>query len=193
MRRTLPLLLTALAALAGCDDVENPDHDHDHDHEHGLITAVELTFSPQGGGDASTFTWDEDGDKDEIVLAAGAAYDLSVAFLNSEEDPVEDVTGEIEEDAEAHQVFWLGSGVEDGLVSYSYEDADANGLPLGLDNVMSADAAGSGDLRVVLRHMPEEDGSAVKVEGLAEVVAADGFGGVGGDSDVDATFSLTVQ
>ena len=44
-----------------------------------------------------------------------------------------------------------------------------------------------------LRHMPPENDSPVKVEGLAEDVAEGGFEAIGGANDIQVTYSLTVE
>lgn len=201
MRRSLALLLPALA-LAACADVENPDHDH----ENEVVTTVVLTFTPEGGGEALEFTWadpEDDGSPviDEIVLADGATYALTVAFLNALEDPAEDLTDEIADESDQHQVFITGSAVEGpatgenaaAVISHAYADTDANGAPVGLDNDITALGAGSGELIVTLRHLPEEGGVPAKTEDLAETVAASGFAAIGGDNDAQVTFSLTVE
>ncbi|MBX2804302.1 MAG: hypothetical protein KTR31_41960 [Myxococcales bacterium] len=197
--RWLPLM--ALAAACG-GDVETPDGEN----EEEVITTVVLTFAPQGGGAAVEASWvDVEGDGnpviDDIVLADGTAYDLSVAFLNELEDPAEDITEEIADEDDEHQIFVTGSGVQgpatgtnaNAVVEHAYADMDGEGLPIGLANTVTALAAGTGDFVITLRHMPPEDGNAVKVAGAAEDVAASGFGAIGGDNDVEATFPIEVQ
>jgi hypothetical protein len=204
MRRILPFLL--LAAMA-CNDTEKPgdghdhDHDHDHDHESELMNEVVLTFTPQAGGDDIVVTWVDGEDNDTpIVLADADDYDLSVGFFNTLEDPAEDITLEIADEADEHQLFFTGSAVAgpastsmDAIVTHSYVDTDDNGLPLGLENTITTDAVGSGDFIVTLRHMPAESGNAVKVDALAEDVAESGFGAIGGNNDVQITLTLEVQ
>jgi len=209
-----------LFGTTGCADVEDHDdhghgHGHDHDgHNHGLTTTVILNFAPLDGGDILSFSWSDpenDGNPiiDDIVLPDGSdmaehaarTYDVTVELWNDLEDPAEEVTPEILEQDDAHQFFFMGSAVEgpatgenpDAIVEHAYADFDANGLPLGSENTFTTLALGSGALRVVLRHMPPEDGNPVKVEGLAETVAQDGFGAIGGGDDVDVTFDLTVE
>ena len=205
------LLMAALLA-GGCDDVT--DHDHDHDHNHGLATRVVLNFTPTDGGETLSFTWTDpnnDGNPtiDSIALPDGSedethverVYELSVEVWNDLEDPAEDVTAEIEEQAEQHQLFFTGSAVEgpatgangSALVSQEYADVDGDGLPVGLENTVTTVATGSGELVVTLRHLAPEDGEATKVAGLAETVADGGFSAIGGDTDIQVTFDLTVE
>jgi len=197
-----------LLFTGACGDVEG-EHDHDHhghDHEHEVITTVELSFTPQSGGTALVFTWadpEDDGNPeiDAIALTDGETYDTTVAFLNELEAPAEDITEEIGDEGDEHQVFFTGSGVQgpatgtnaSAVVEHAYADTDGDGLPLGLDNTFTTLGVGSGELTLTLRHLPEENGSAVKLDGLAEDVAAGGFDSIGGDNDVSITFNIEVQ
>ncbi len=198
--RLTPLLLLFTGA---CGDVEDDGHGHSHD-DNEVITTVTLTFTPDAGGSDLVFTWadpEDDGDPviDDIVLPSGD-YALSVGFLNELEDPAEDITEEIADEDDAHQVFFTGSGIEgpatgtnaSAVITHSYADADANGNPVGLDNDISTIAAGTGELLVTLRHMPPEDGNDVKTSTAAEDVASGGFAAIGGDNDAEVTFPIEV-
>jgi len=203
-RITAALLLSLSTA---CSDVEGDGHDHQHhDHNHGLSTSLYLELTPRSGGDVLSFAWSDpenDGDPviDDVLLADGEIYDLGLAVWNELEDPAEDVTVEISDDAEEHQFFFTGDAVQgpatgenaDAIVEHAYADTDANGAPVGLENTLAAIAAGSGSLVVTLRHIPPEDGNAVKTEGLAEAVAADGLGAIPGENDIQVEFPVTVE
>ena len=205
--RTIPYL-TALALVfaGGCSDVEGDDHDHDHDHEHEVITTVELSLTAASDGTSLVFTWADVDDSanpviDDMLLTDGETYDVSVTFWNELEDPAEDITPEIGDEADEHQIFFTGSAVQGpatgdnaaAILEHAYADADAGGLPLGLDNTLTTLGAGSGELILTLRHLPPENDEAVKVEGLAEDVAASGFGAIGGANDAQVTFPVDVQ
>lgn len=191
-------------ALGACKDVKDPDDVNVNE----AITTVGLTFTPQGGGAAIEAAWSDpenDGNPviDDIVLSDGTDYDVAVTFLNELADPVEDISLEVGEENDVHQVFFLGSAVEgpstgtnaDAVVTHAYSDTDDNGNPLGLDNAFATIGAGTGTLEVLLRHMPDEEGGSgtLKVAGLAEVVATDGTAALPGDTDADVSFSLTVE
>jgi hypothetical protein len=203
VRRCVPALaVLAPLALSACLDVENPD---DGENEEEVITRVALTFTPAGGGEAVVAAFadpENDGNPtiDPITLAVGTTYALALTFENQLADPVEDITAEVADEADEHQVFVYGAGVQgpatgdnpDHVVTHAYADEDAAGLPIGLDNTVVAAVAGSGDFKVMLRHLPAEGGVVVKVEGLAESFAVDG-NGIAGEADVDVTFPLTVE
>jgi len=185
-------MIAVLMTLLACSDVTKPGSIDDH--VHGVIESVTLTFSPQSGG-ADVASEYHDGEADPITLAAGEVYDLSVAFGDHDHDS----TGEIEADAEEHQIFFLGEGVDSeatgttgGMLSIAYADSDDNGLPLGLWAEAEATAAGEVTLGVVLRHLPPENDVALKVDGLAETVASDGLAAIGGESDVDVDFFVEI-
>lgn len=171
------LTLLPLALLAACGD---PGGGHGHDEE--VITTVTLMFRGIDGVER-TFVYDDpDGDGgsaptvDVITLPAGD-YTMYVGFENRLESPPEDITQEIADEAEDHQVFFAS-----GAFSHAYYDADANGLPIGLMNMMMTTTPGSGDLRVTLRHMPPINGQPIKDGTTA-----------GGTADVDVLFPVTVQ
>lgn len=192
MRSFVPALLLLLAA---CTDTTQPE-DGD---EGELITTVVLTLTPTSGGEAITATWadpeaDGDPEVDAILLADAEDYALSVAFLDELADPAVDITEEISDEAEEHQVFFTGDAVEtDGILGHAYDDSDANGLPLGLVNTLETIAVGSGTLTVTLQHLPPEGDVVVKVAGLEDQVASGGVGAIGGDTDVQVSFAVTVE
>ena len=185
------------ALLMGCSDVENADHHHDHNH--GVATAVTLTFVDQELGDELVFSFRDD-TAEPIVLAASRSYDLTVAILEGDADDEADMTEEIRSDGAAHQIFFLGDDIEspasysdDPLLLVSPTDADENGVFIGLENVAdTTDLAGTGSLNVVLRHLPPENGVAIKDETTAQTVAEEGLAAIGGANDVDVTFALEV-
>jgi hypothetical protein len=188
MRFFAPVVLLLAAA---CNDTTEPDGEN----EEEVVTTVELTFS--AGGTDIVATWadpEDDGSPviDDITLADGTSYDVTIRFLNELEDPAEEITTEIEDEDDEHQVFFTGDAVG-SILTHAYEDADAGGLPVGLDNTIDTTGTGTGELTITLRHLPEEDGTAQKVEGLADDAAANGFGDLPGDNDFQGTFNVTVE
>lgn len=192
----------ALGVIA-CGDVENPRHDN----ENEVITTVVLTFTPSGGGTPVVATFnDPDGDGGDapsveaIALDPSTTYATTVTFLNALEDPAEDITEEIAAEPEEHQVFFTGSAVRGpatgdnpaAVLEHAYDDADANGDPIGLTNTVHTIASGTGELTLTLRHLPAVNGTPVKTAELAATVASDGIGALPGDSDAQVTFAVAV-
>lgn len=203
MKKIMMILALLSLPLTGCEDVGD-GHNHSHDHE--VITTVTLSFTPQGGGDAVEAQWTDpelDGEPviDDITLMDADDYDLSVRFTNEQEQPIEDITEEILDEEDQHQIFVTGSAVQgpatgtngSAIVEHAYADTDDGGLPIGVENTITTLGTGSGEVTVTLRHMPYEDGEPIKVSGLAEDVADGGFGSIGGANDVEVTFNLEVQ
>jgi hypothetical protein len=149
------MLLTGVVALSSCkkDDPEPDD-------ENELITTVQLVFKKDGSPD-KVFTWrDISGSTsvDTIQLEDGTVYELEARFLDESKTPVEEITEEIAEEDEDHQVFYISN--PGSLFTLTYQDEDANGLPIGLNMRAISGDSGSGTLRVVLKHAPgEKDGN----------------------------------
>ena len=183
--KLLPLAVLAAVTFAACDDddpiIEAPN-------EEELITTVTLVLT--SGSDVVTFTQvdlDGDGGTDATVtggsLAAGTTYDYAVTFLNATETPPEDITVEVREEDEEHQVFVAFEGVAATLAD---QDLDDDGRPLGVTGEITvADtASGSGFLTVTLVHEPNKDAAGV----------ADGdITNAGGETDVEARFPVDIR
>ena len=76
-------------------------------------------------------------------------------------------------------------------MTHAYDDADANGLPIGLLNTVVA-SSGGGELVVTLRHVPALGDSPVKSAELAATVRDNGFSAIGGTTDAQVTFPVQV-
>jgi len=203
--RIYPLILMTSICLAACggDDDDEPG---DGGNEGEVITTVALNFAPEGGGDQVTAVWDDPDSEggapptiDPIDLTAGTTYTLTIEFLNRREQPPEDITDEVEDESDQHQIFLTGTAVDgpasdqDGApLTHTYADEDADGLPVGLENTISA-AAGTGELTVTLRHLPPVNDIAVKTSDLAQAVLDSGFGSLAGSTDVQVDFDVTVE
>ncbi len=195
----VPCALLILATACG-DPEGEAEHDHDHD-EQEVLTSILLTFTPDGGGDAVLAEFrdvDGDGGDDPIIvdptLMANTTYDVSVSILNETLDPSDEdynIDREIEAEAEEHQLFYTGDGIEDGLFTWmttdresDYTENSGEDLPVGLSGVLTTGDAGRGKLTVTLMHQPPVNGMAVKTT----------TSGVGdGEVDVTVTFDVTVE
>ncbi|PWL30336.1 hypothetical protein [uncultured Roseivirga sp.] len=174
-----------LSVFTACDS-DDPEPVN----EEELITTVELTFTNDNDASdvvSASFTdLDGEGGNDPIIdnisLMANATYTLTVKFLNEEETPAEDITEEVEEEDDEHQVFYIATGVNG--FTYSYNDADDNQNPLGLEGTVTTGAAGDGSLRVVLVHEPNKTASGVSAGDITNA---------GGEADIDVTFNLSIQ
>jgi hypothetical protein len=174
--------------------------------ENEVFTTITLTFTPSAGGAPVVAAFDDsDGDGGKAptiasVMLGSGMFNLAVKFENKLENPPEDITEEIHDEANDHQIFFTGTAVngpasnQSGApLTHAYADTDSKGLPVGLENKITA-AAGTGMLTVTLRHLPPVNSVAVKTASLAEMVrTSGGFMGLAGSTDVQVTFPVTVQ
>ena len=168
-------------AMIGCsDDDSAPEVINDEE----LITTVILTLTQESGDQVVLTTVDLDGDgPDEPVTTVvgnfteNTQYQGAVRFLNETETPAEEITEEVLEEADEHQVFYTTT---DGLnIETQYEDEDSQGNPLGLQITLTTGAASQGSLTVTLRHEP--------------VKPNDGLDSAGGETDIATSFDVTIE
>ena len=104
-------------------------------------------------------------------------YQGAVRFLNETETPAEEITDEVIEEADEHQVFYT---ISEGLnITTTYLDFDSNGNPLGINITLETGEASSGSLTITLRHEP--------------VKPNDGLDSAGGETDVTTTFDVSIE
>ena len=153
--------------------------------EEEVITTMTVTLvNHQNGNDVVTMqTQDLDGDgpNEPVVtvsgpLSAGTSYSGSIQWLNEMEDPAEDITEEILEEDDEHQVFFSASGV---VMEFVYMDFDGDGNPLGTQFVLAPISQGDGSLTITLVHEPNKPN--------------DGLDTAGGEIDIQTTFPVTVE
>lgn len=176
------LVFILMATLIGC----KKDDDAEPVNEEEVITTVTVTLVPQGGGTTVTLQsrdLDGDGPNAPVVtvsgnLIAGTTYGGTIVFLNETESPAENITEEVIDEAEEHQVFFIPSASLDA--AFTYGDFDADNNPLGTIFALVTGAASNGTLNVVLRHEPQKPNNGT----LADA---------GGETDVSVTFNVTIQ
>ncbi|WP_337042761.1 hypothetical protein [Emticicia sp. 17c] len=174
---TLGMLFSMTACKKESVDVEE---------ENEIITTVKLNFT--AGGTTQSFVFnDPDGDGgnaplkfDNISLKANTTYTLTVELMDESKNPAQDITKEVQTESDEHLFVFTPS--PSNLLTYTYGDKDARNLPIGLTGTVKTGAAGSGKLKVQLRHQPPINGKDVK----------DGTPTPGSD-DVNLDFNLSVQ
>ena len=172
-------------AMVGCSDDDTPEVIN----EEELITTVILTLTPESGNQVVLTTIDLDGDgpqEPETTVSGSFAentqYQGVVAFLNQTETPAEDITQEVIEEADEHQVFYtVGEGLN---ITTTYVDFDSNGNPLGVNITLITGEASSGSLTVTLRHEPNK---------LADGVSNGDITNAGGETDITTTFDVSIE
>lgn len=181
----IPLLILAIV-FTGCSDDDPPAPTN----EEEVITTMTIRLTPSGGGTEITLkTQDLDGEggNEPVVtvsgnLTAGTTYDGIIELLNETETPAENITEEVQEEADEHQFFYtIGTGLD---VTTTYEDEDGDGNPIGVEFTLTANTASSGDLTFTLRHEPSKSASGV---------AGGDITNAGGETDIEETFSISVE
>jgi hypothetical protein len=183
MKYLLYILPLFVLTLISCD----PD-DPDPVNEEEVITTLTYTLQPTAGGSPVVFSFrdiDGDGGLDPMIsagsLAANTEYNGSVTLLNETEDPAEDITEEVREEDDEHQLFYVISGANANII---YLDQDGDGNPLGLMTRLTTGEASTGTITVILRHEPDK--SVLGADPNDPVLA-------GGETDIEVTFNLDIQ
>lgn len=177
-------LLALLVTLNACDKANEPEPGD----ENELITTVTLRFTELGNTAAQTFTYrDSDGDGgqaptkfDAIVLKANTMYMVAIDFLDESKTPASSITEEIAKEKDEHLVVYTPAPAT--LLTYTATDKDSRNFPLGLAGTAKTGAAGTGKLKVQLRHQPPVNGQPVKNGTIMP-----------GSDDVNLDFNLTVN
>ena len=182
----MKLLKYALLAIPflyfSCSD--DDDNTPEPINEEEVITTMTVTLvAHDGSGVVTMQTQDLDGDgpNEPVItvsgpLTAGTSYAGSIVWLNEMEDPAENVTEEIVEEQDEHQVFFSAAGVG---MEFVYMDFDGNGNPLGTQFVLAPLGTGSGSVTITLVHEPAKPN--------------DGLDTAGGSIDIQTTFPVTVE
>ena len=181
INKFLPILLMLLVTVASCSKDDDPLPEAVNEEE--VITTMEVTLT-SGASVITLKTQDLDGDGPNAPvvtvsgnLAAGTTYDGVMKFLNELESPAENITEEVEEEDLEHQVFFtVGSGLD---VTTEYSNFDSAGNNLGTQFKLTAGSASSGNLTFSLVHEPTKPNT--------------GLASAGGETDIDATFSITIE
>lgn len=180
----LAIFLLAGTAFTSCsnDDGDVPEVVN----EEEVITTMTVTLTPTGGGGAVILkTQDLDGNgpnAPEVTvsrkLAPNTTYIGSIVLLNETESPAENITEEVEEEAEEHQFFYtIGSGLD---ATTEYRNFDADGNDLGTEFNLITGASSVGSITFTLRHEPTKPNNG-------------DLNTAGGETDISATFNVTIE
>lgn len=184
MKNTLrPLLAIAAFALAisSCkkDVVEMNDNE--------VITTVQLNFTPEGGGTALTYKWEDlDGPGganpviDMVTLAANKSYNVQLILQDKTKNPVVITSDEVKKEAVDHRFYFEPSAGSN--IAVSNPDNDLNGIPVGLTSTWTSGAAATGTIKITLRHY--ENGGKAMADLVSDTKSS---------TDVEASFNTQVQ
>jgi hypothetical protein len=176
----------SLFALAGLVFTSCSDDDPEPVNEEEVITTMTITLTPQGGGTAielQSRDLDGDGPEPPVITVSGnfsarTVYDGRIVLLNETETPPENITLEVEEEADEHQFFYtIGATLS---ASTEYANEDGNGNPLGTQFKFSAGDESTGNLTFTLRHdlKKPNDGT---------------LSDAGGETDIAQTFPVAIE
>ncbi len=160
--------LLATMLLISCGDDPEPANEEE------LITTLTVTLTPQGGGSiVSLKFYDADGDgpiapvftyqpnipeNSAALLLPDQIYAASIELLNETESPAENITVEIEEEADEH-LFCFSTTLSGLTIAYADTEADyisgGTTKPVGLATTWTTGStSGTGTVTVRLRHQP---------------------------------------
>lgn len=184
MNKLLFLLFASSLAFTftSCGDPDTPD-----DETEEVITTLNYTLTSSTGETVLMSFQDLDGDGgmeptiSGATLAANEIYTGSMELLNESLPETEDITEEIREEDDEHQLFFTST--VPGL-TVTYNDEDDNNNPVGLATTLSTAAAGTGALTITLRHKPDKSADGVSTGTIANA---------GGETDIEVSFNIDVQ
>ncbi|NDK56886.1 hypothetical protein [Pontibacter fetidus] len=175
------LLMGSLLTTTGCGGDDDPKPAPDNEE----ITTVTLTLEPESKGQlvaASSKDLDGVGGnapvKTPLTLKPNTTYLATLTLLNENVNPPVEVHKEVKSEANDHQVFYTPSA--GSLMTVTVTDKDAQNRPLGLAATIVTGAAGTGKLKVVLKH---QKGTKAAAPGDATK----------GETDVEVEFDVMVQ
>jgi hypothetical protein len=164
------------------------DNDDEPVNEEELITTITTTLTNNGETiTLSSRDLDGDGPNAPVItvsgdLTANTTYLGTVTFLNETEDPAEDMTEEIEEEDEDHQIFYQAPSA---IGTFAYSDSDDNGNPVGLYfTLTTSTSSATGNLTVTLRHEPNKTAAGVSGGDITNA---------GGATDAEVTYPIIVN
>lgn len=161
------LISLSMAAISCSDDDVPPEENEEEviDKVSLIFTRTDITEPPlkfegiDPDGEAT-----DPFELDEIILKAGALYELEIILENTTSN--ENITEEVKEEGEEHQLFfsWTegvfsdpsGTGNIGSSGTVNYIDQDDSGNPIGLSTTWTtSQSAETGEFRVVLKHQPD--------------------------------------
>lgn len=180
-RRWMALGSGVLVSLAACGDSSTAPGG-----ESEVISRVTLTLTPSAGGTPLvTYIDDADGNGPTAptaqvavpALARNVTYTGTIKFENRLKSPAEDITAEVQEEANEHRVFYTVTGAG---VTVTTTDSDGQQRPLGLRFTKAVSGtATAGTTRVVLCHYDDAPKTAAATSCT-------------GETDIDLAFAYTI-
>ena len=185
LKFSLLLFGSSVLMLSSCKKETEAGETNDEE----VITTMQLTFVPQGGGATVTYKFDDpDGPggtaatQDQIVLAANKTYSATVQLLNKTVTPVADITLEVAAEPQSHRFYFEPSAGSN--ITVTGLNNDPSGIPLGITGIWTTGAAATGTVKVTLRHYPGTP---------PNKVASDLVNSSKSSTDIEVNFSTRIQ
>jgi len=169
-----------ITILAGCS---KDDHNHN---DQEVINQLKINLSSASGNKKLVFE-DPDGEggiKPTITgdtLKANTIYTVTISLFSLINNSYKDISSEIESKGPEHQFFYSSTNPP---LTFSYDDKDTKNSPIGLKSIWTTAAAGSGKVKVVLRHEPNKSAAGVSSGNILNA---------GGETDIEVEFDVVVQ
>lgn len=182
------VFVLGMLILGGCK--KKKDDPQPTPNEEELITTVKLKVkNTLLSSDSTEVVWkDTDGDGGNppsigtLTIKANSFYSAYLTLLDeSHAGHTHNITDEINNEKTEHQFFYQATG---NISNFAYVDVDQNNNPVGLRFSFQTGAAGSGTLKITLRHKPNKSASGV---------ASGDITNAGGETDIEVTFPVTIQ
>jgi hypothetical protein len=155
--------------------------------EEEVITSLNYTLTADNGA-VVLFSFkdlDGDGGNSPVIvngkLDSNTTYSGVIELLNETVSPVDDITVEVYEEGEEHQIFYQFSNSD---LKTSYSDSDRNGKPIGILTQLITKGSASSTVTITLKHTPDKSASGV---------AQGDISNAGGETDIEVTFDLNVK
>jgi len=176
LKKASLLYLTILTILIYSCSKDDPDGINEQEYISNVVISV---TSPDGS--LQTIDWDlSETNMETINLKANSNYSVGLSFENrSDPTDIEDVTLEIIDEADEHQVFFEFADVSVDVTSAN-NDTKVGSRGILLKSVWSASSTGSGIVRVYLIHQPTNFNATTR----------EAFGGFN-DVSIDIPVSIT--
>lgn len=187
--KKLLLFTSLIIVLSSCKKDEDPVFTPPPSNEHEVITSAELIFTDTENNEVYSWLYsdpDGDGGNPAVITAdtlpANRSFSMTITLLNETETPAEDITPEIQDEAEDHQFFFINSNEVD--ITFEYADSDSDNFPVGLENTVTTGQSSTGNVTVILRHFPDKS---------AENVPDGDITNAGGGTDLEITFTAVIN
>ena len=175
------LIITILLVLS--TSCKKDEHNHS-DHE----SINRIIYELKSGTEIVSLSFndpDGDGGIDPVIiggtLKTNTAYMGSIKLYTLHDTHYDDLTSEILSEGDKHQFFFSSTIVG---VAVSYDDKDSTNNPIGLSNKLQTGVAGTGVLKVTLKHEPNKSAAGVSSGDITNA---------GGETDAEISFPISVN